>query len=213
MLDKLENYSAMVEKLQRELEVGRTCKPATYSHAGRSYDLLEKEAVYDYKNRLRSRRYAVGASYQVLPRMMRRRVMPDCLLDFDIRAAQWMFLVQLIDRLGVVLPPGCEDFPFVRSYAEDSTGARKALQEQVGCDAKPLLLAMLNGGGIPEHFQQCKPLVQLRDESRLLRWLFSTAYPEGLEQATSDGRPWPKATAMYYAWTAGEDWVVVRRGS
>lgn len=212
MLDKLENYSKMVEKLHKELTRGRACKPAHYTHAARVYDLLEKEAVYDYKNSLRSRRYTVGASYQALPRLMRRRVMPDCLLDFDIRAAQWAFMVQLVDRLGVVLPPGFEDFPFTRSYAKDSTAVRKALQEQIGCDAKPLLLAILNGGGLPDDLQHCKSLVQLRDESRLLRWLFSAVYPEGLAQAASDGRPWPEATAMYYAWTAGEDCVVVRRG-
>ena len=207
-MGKLESHLVHMDKLYKELTLGQARTVVKYIEAGRSYELIRKSAVYEYKNDLRSRRYAVGSTYQVLPRAVRRKVMPECLIDYDIQAAQWTFLSQLLNRLKITFPPGVEGFNFIHAYAAAPYEVRKSLNTKAGRDVKPLLLAILNGGSIPDDLQDCRDLIQLRNESRMLRWLVASAYPAAVAQATADGRPWPEATAVFYAWTAGEDVVL-----
>jgi hypothetical protein len=169
---------------------------------------LQLSVRYEYKNSLRSRRYACDAAFQCLPRAARAVLGLKDLHDLDIEAAQWSILVQIVDKLEVQSKLDAARFSFIREYVRDPQGVKSRLEPTVGLNTKKTLLAILNGANLSDAQQGIPDLVKLRSEARLLRWLVCSAYPDAIDIAMYEKRDWPDATAFYYLWTAVEDAIL-----
>jgi len=181
---------AMVDSLQ----ASEKCLKAIWDHvtnvssttvnsydAGHSSDLTCTKTRYEYKADRRGRAYAATPSYQSMSRSLRYAVAPGIIEDWDMEAAQWTLLSHLIRALDVEIAPESMQFKIIHEYAAGPAAMLERFTQSIGVDAKQTLLAILNGGTIPDAFQQVDGLLKLQEESRMLRWLACSCMPAAVQ--------------------------------
>lgn len=162
--------------------------------------------TYRTKYERRSRRSVTTVGLQGLPNVTQRIVAPG-VDEFDVMAAQWTYLVQIVDKVGLLLNHPVAELTSMRQYLSHRDSVH-ALVHKDPVTAKSLCMEVLNGMKIPDNVTDPEFLTRLRLEGRLCRWLAVTLDPTFHSLLLSEGdKDWPEATCLFYLWTPVEDWV------
>jgi len=169
--------------------------------------MVRRSVTYTYKSNVRSRRYVTGVGYQRCARKVLAWAMPTSVEDWDIQACQFTLLSNLMNKLDFKLKVTSSDFHILHTCASSPDDMKRKYVPLFGPQAKHRMIAILNGGAIPTDHADNAELVALRRESRLMRWVACSVFPEAHDEAIRSKRDWPEATALFYLWTALEDQV------
>lgn len=204
----MESLDRLEEKLRRHDEKGifLTRILDNLAKTTRRDGIIKYETHYSQKFG-RSRAYVEGVGAQVVPRWVAETVC--CATnDWDIRAAMFTLLDQIVRRLSVNFCLFEGEFRSLKKVANDRDAV---CRDDLGVSVtvgKSVLNAVACGAALPPQFKGNCFLIALRREVQVLRWLAVTLRPELYEMFLRDGRHWPENSVFHYLWTPVEDYCI-----
>ena len=203
---------AKYEDLKKGLSKYEDLLQAILEHVG------ERESAtltYRYTSDSHARRYVNGVASQCLARRHLQKLLVDN-VDIDIANAMFTIMVWLIDQLKPV-QTSCStmnkilEFDCWREVAKNRPAVLEKVVASMGIsvDAKQVVVAIANGGALPEKLKDQEFFINLRRESILLRWIACSMLPEAHEKALIDPTvDWPEAHVFHLFWTCIEDAIL-----
>ena len=166
---------------------------------------LDVSYVTKYDRFCRARADPVGV--QGMSKVSQKIANPE-LLEIDMVAAEWTFLPQIAQRIGIQLDHPVSNFANIKSVPQDKATIANGISP-IFAEAKHTCLSVLNGSAIPDHLASNAFLQGVRKEGRLWRWIACSLDPELHKHLVADGsKPWPENTVLFYVWTGAEAWCV-----